>query len=201
VEPLAHDFGVVRQGTTATVTFHLTNTASRPLRILQVVSGCDCTSAEIPQRPLDAGESVELPVTWKAGSRRGRVASDLLIFSSLAEEKLVQTRLRLEADVDPDVAYDPPDLVFEEGRAEDRMVTFSPKAMKTLVVSEAYSTHRAFSAEVLPGTTRVRVAFDPRQWESDIGTAYVIVQTNSPNEPQCRVPLVVRKPRANGARG
>jgi len=81
------------------------------------------------------------------------------------------------------------------------MVTFSPKAMKTLVVSEAYSTHRAFSAEVLPGTTRVRVAFDPRQWESDIGTAYVIVQTNSPNEPQCRVPLVVRKPRANGARG
>ena len=191
VEPLTHDFGVVRQGSAVSVTFRLTNMASDPLRIMEVLSGCDCTSAEIPQHPLDPGETVEFPVTWKVGSRRNQVSSDLLILSSFAEGELSTSRLTLRANVESDVAYDPLSLTFKEGCPEKRIVTISPGAMKTLVLSKAYSTHRAFVAEVLPGARQVQVTFDPQQWESDIGTGCLIVETNSPNEPQCKVPLKV----------
>ena len=200
VNPTTYNCGILRQGATAKATFHLTNTAAVPLRIADILLRCGCTSSEISKKLLDPGETADLEITWEVGSRRNETSTNLLILSTLEDKKLFQTRLELVANVDPDVNYNPVELVFEENQPQERIVTFNPNGMKTLVLSEAFSTNRAFKTTLSPEKRQVSVAFDPRRWHSDIGVVHLVVRTNSPNEPECRVPLIVHNSRGSTAR-
>jgi hypothetical protein len=195
ISPLTYDLGVVKQGTISKVIFRLTNSGNASLTIANVVSRCDCTTSEVSHKILGPGETAELPVMWKIGGRRNKTSTDLLVMSTLGDKELFQTIIEITAEVDPDLKYDPPNLIFEEGQPDEKQVTFSPNVLKEVALSEASSNHRAFKAELLPGENQVRVIFDPLEWESDIGKAILSVKTNSQNEPESHIPLTVRKSR------
>lgn len=64
----SHDFGEVRyDGTVAELrhTFHLTNDSRDIINIVDTVSSCGCTVAEVSSTELDPGETVEIDITLK----------------------------------------------------------------------------------------------------------------------------------------
>jgi hypothetical protein len=200
VEPSCFDCGVLRQGETAKAKFRLTNAGSAPLKIKEVLSHCGCTSIGVPKKPIAPGETAELAIRWEIGTRRNKTATDLLILSTVQDKALFQTQVVMKADVTPDIDYDPSELVFDEGKPREHIVTFSPKAIQKVALSEAYCANRAFTATLLPNENRVRIAFDPTKWHGDIERSELVVKTNSPNEPQCRIRITVRKSREEDSR-
>jgi hypothetical protein len=198
--PTTYNCGTIHQGVTAKANFHLTNKSSGPLRIVDILFPCTCTSSTIRKRTLNPGDSVELEVTWKVGDRRNKTSTDLLVLSTLGDKTLLRTRLTLIADVDPDINYDPPELIFEEGIPQEQNITLCPNVMKDLTVLEAYCTNMAFTASLVPEKAQVRVAFAPSQWHNDTRSSQLIVRTSSPNQPVCRIPLIVRSSRMSNAR-
>lgn len=177
LEPSSLELGELFQGDVRDVALRLTNRGREPLRVVDVLAGCDCTTAEVPKVTLEPGAHVAVPVTWEIGMRRGRVRSSLTV---------------LVADVIPDVEYRPSVLVFEAGGRLEQWVEFSPGRLDDFELGKPYCTQRAFSGALFPDSRRVVVTFDPAQWAEDLRTAVLIVPTSSAVEPQCRIPLVVR---------
>lgn len=61
-----HDFGELAIGKTYTTTFTVTCTGSSPLVLIDATTGCKCTKASFPKKPLRKGEKTVVTVTFDA---------------------------------------------------------------------------------------------------------------------------------------
>jgi hypothetical protein len=185
------DLGKVPQGSQFETRFKLRNSISGEINLLTVLKSCACLSPELSKSTLAPGEETELVVQWRSGAFRGRSASDLIVVYVDAEGKRRGSRLRITADVIPDVDYSPASLVFQSGQKASREIIFKPGGQKALSLLTAACTHRAFQARLDVERGKVDVAFNPDEWPDEDASVELIIQTNSPNEPILRIPLRV----------
>lgn len=66
VDRTRHDFGKLAAGNTYTTTFTVTATGDAPLVLVDAQTGCKCTKAAFPKKPLRKGETVTVTVTFEA---------------------------------------------------------------------------------------------------------------------------------------
>ncbi len=70
-EKLAHNFGKVKQGDEVSVRFYFTNQGEQPLLIDNVKTGCGCTVAQYPHKPVKPGERKYIEVLFNTRGRKG----------------------------------------------------------------------------------------------------------------------------------
>lgn len=93
----------IRQGTTTKVDYTLRNRTSVPIRIIQVLSSCNCAGVDLTTRHLEPDESVLATLTFDSGQYRGSVhTSAVLIYSMHGEDGSRHLKIGLLAEIDPD---------------------------------------------------------------------------------------------------
>lgn len=113
-----HDAGRVHQGERIEHTFVFRNGGGRDLRINRVRASCDCTAGSVPG-PIPPGAVGEIPVSLDTTGRFGRITRSIAVFSNdPAAPALV---LKLVADVEFDIAADPPQFYVGRVRAGDEV--------------------------------------------------------------------------------
>jgi hypothetical protein len=66
-----HDFGEIQEGTIATYTFEFVNEGKRPLRLINVIASCGCTTPEYSKTPVAAGQKGFIKVAYDSNGRPG----------------------------------------------------------------------------------------------------------------------------------
>jgi len=195
------DLGELGQGVTAEVEFRLVNRCRGPIKVVDVVKGCDCLSPEISKGLLTPGETATLKTRWETRARRGRTATEILVVYIRGDGSREAVPLKIKADVVPDYDVEAPDLVYGEGRPAERVVRFVPRRLPALALTGSSCTHPAFRAVLGADNATVAVRFDPARWSEDVTDrpgdhpdAELLVRTSSASAPLCRVPLFVERP-------
>lgn len=186
-----HDGGEVEQGVKLSHEFLLVNRMGQTLTIKEVIKSCSCTEATCEPKELRPGEQTVLRAVWEVGGSRGKSGVSIFVVAELPDESLVGTELVMRATVKPDIEYAPAALEFSPGN-EKQSIRFSPGTLKEFSLKGVSCTHRAFTARLVPGTTdTVEVTFQPNLWNADLGRGELRVETTSPHEPVCSIPLTV----------
>lgn len=73
-----HDFGQVTRGDTVSTVFRVT-AGGGPVVLLSATTDCGCTWAELPKRPLRAGQSAPVKVVFAASKDRGYFHKTVLL--------------------------------------------------------------------------------------------------------------------------
>lgn len=196
------DLGEVPQGATVAAEFGLVNRCREPIRIEEVLKGCDCVSPKVAKESLGPGERTTLTLRWETRARRGPSVTRMSVLYARKDGTKEITPLEIKADVIPDYDVQAPDMVFGPGRPSSRVVTFAGRRMPGLILSEPSCTHPAFKA-VIAGKNAIRVTFAPPLWTEDVTVqpggdspdAELVVATNSKAAPICKVPLAVDRTR------
>ena len=98
-EPDRHDFGTIREADgRVACTFTGVNRGDRPIVVLDVVTSCGCTVPEFSRKPVRAGDSIRIAVTYDPQNRPGAFSKELSVYSS--DRKKVAT-LTIEGMVVP----------------------------------------------------------------------------------------------------
>ncbi len=66
-----HDFGEIQEGTIATHTFEFINQGKRPLKLLNVIASCGCTTPEYSKTPVEPGKKGFIKVAYDSNGRPG----------------------------------------------------------------------------------------------------------------------------------
>jgi hypothetical protein len=191
VEPV-HDFGELSQGDKVSCEFELVNRVEQPLTIRNVIKSCGCTKAECSRHELAPSEGMSIQAEWDVGARRGHSGVEMTVVTALADGRLTATNLEMTATIVPDIVYEPEELIFDPD-SPPQMVTFSPGRMKEFSLKRAYCTHRALEARLLPDGPRVEVVYHADALLEDVPTLYLMVETTSPHEPVCHIPLTMKR--------
>jgi len=82
-DPDRYDFGTIREvdGCVA-CTFTGVNRGTRPIVVLDVVTSCGCTVPEFSRKPVRAGDSIRIAVTYDPQNRPGAFSKELSVYSS-----------------------------------------------------------------------------------------------------------------------
>ena len=98
-EPASHDFGTVREeGGRVSCTVTGVNRGDRPVVLLDVVASCGCTVPEYSRKPVLAGDSTRIVVTFDPENRPGAFVKELGVYSS--ERRKIAT-LTISGSVTP----------------------------------------------------------------------------------------------------
>ena len=82
-EPDYHDFGTIREvDGKVSCTFTGVNRGTRPVVLLDVVVSCGCTVPEYSRKPVLAGDTTRIVVTYDPAYRPGRFSKELAVYSS-----------------------------------------------------------------------------------------------------------------------
>jgi hypothetical protein len=81
VENGTQDFGKVKKGEVLTQEFVITNYGNKPLKILEVVSGCDCVKAEYTQEEIAPGASKVIKVTFDTTNYTGKQVRSVTVIA------------------------------------------------------------------------------------------------------------------------
>lgn len=82
-EPDSHDFGTIREvDGRVGCTFTGVNRGDRPVVLLDVVTSCGCTVPEFSRKPVLAGDSVRIAVTYDPENRPGHFSKELSVYTS-----------------------------------------------------------------------------------------------------------------------
>jgi|SRR5665213_2855346 len=197
-----YEVGEVGQGETKTVEFELVNHFSGAVKIEKVDASCACTNVDFPRRALAPGEKVIVKADWRTGTARGKRVTDLTVFFKPEGEPAGQTQLRIQGIVAPDMLYSPEKLEFKKGVPASKAVFFTAGRMTDGELKKASCTHHAFTAALGKATNEVTVTYNPAKWTVDddnvpLGAIGLLqVETTSPHEPVCYLPLVVGETKA-----
>jgi hypothetical protein len=183
-----HDFGELSQGDKVDCEFRLTNRFDRPLTIRNVIKSCGCTNVELSGKALEPGEVLHLKAEWNVGGSRGPSGVALSVIAALPDDTLAITELHMVGTVAPDIVYEPEKMEFSPDMTT-RQVVFSPGRMRDFTLNRVYCTHKAFEARLLPDGAHVEVTYRPEAFSEDVPKVYLMVDTTSPHEPACRIPL------------
>jgi len=94
-EPQGLDYGIVAPYSTLQAEFRLMNAGDRPLKVLQAVPSCQCTTVDIVGKEIPAHGSLAVPVTMKVSST-GKKSADVKV---LVEGQSRPITLDLRAEV------------------------------------------------------------------------------------------------------
>ena len=189
------DLGELSQGQTVAAEFELVNRSSGPVKILDVVKTCTCTQVEISRYLLEPQEGMVLATRWKTGASRGKTGANIGVVYTQADGPAQFLNLGLEANVVPDILFEPAEVIFEGNHKGSRVVTFSPGRRPDVSLVRAACTQPAFNAKILPGGSRVEVSFNPSLWPAEEPSVDLEVETTSPNERVCRVAVRIVRAR------
>lgn len=98
-----YDFGVISEKADPVVhEFEFTNTASEPVAVLSVSTGCGCTRPEYPVKPLMPGETSKIKVTFLPAGQSGDINKDIQVrYRGAKASKTKRIVLRLKGAVTP----------------------------------------------------------------------------------------------------
>src|SRR5205085_9102339 len=130
-------------------TFELVNHYDQALAIQQVLTTCSCSTPEFSARHLEPGEQASLTVTWRTGHARGPTRANLQVVFQLADGAVGSKVLGIQANIIPDLYYDPPELVFVRGVVKIERVQFTSGRQKDFTIRKVSCSHAAFAAAVL----------------------------------------------------
>ncbi len=71
-EKLEHNFGTIKEGTQATVTFTFTNVGNEPLVLNSVRASCGCTTPKWTREPIAPGATGEVTAIYNSQGRPGK---------------------------------------------------------------------------------------------------------------------------------
>lgn len=187
-----HDFGELSQGDKAACEFELVNRFEQPLTIRNVIQSCDCSKAECSRQELAPSERMRIQAEWDVGTRRGQSSTEMTVAAAFADGRLTATNLEMTATIVPDIVYEPEELKFAPD-SPPQLVTFSPGRMKEFALKRAYCTHRALEARLLADGSHVEVVYHADALLEEVPTIYLMVETTSPHEPVCHIPLTAKR--------
>lgn len=87
IDPSSVDFGVVGPNTTVAADVRITNTTSKPIKVLAAVPTCTCTHVDITGRVIEPQDTLIMPMSMKTSASTG--------------QKAAAVRLMLEGHPDP----------------------------------------------------------------------------------------------------
>ena len=97
-----HDFGNIKESDgPVTCEFEFTNTGDEPLVIVSANASCGCTKPEIPKKPVQAGKSSKIKVTYLPKGRPGEFNKTIRVRTN-ASRPNKQVNLKINGVVLPD---------------------------------------------------------------------------------------------------
>ncbi len=120
------------------VEFPFKNESAAPVSILEVKSGCECSVAALPDKPVPPGGSGVLKVAYHPGDRPGPRTIPLEVRTD--EPGAAPVVLRIKAELEPVLAITPVLLRWTRGAAADARSVSIRVAGKTAVASLSLAT-------------------------------------------------------------
>lgn len=148
----------------------LVNHFSAPVEIAEVIKSCACAEASVTPTRLEPGQSASLKVTWRTGAKRGSVSDAVQVLAIVQMEPPIPAvaSVRLTAEVQPDLLYDPAALHFVRDRAGTAELHFRPGRMSDARILSAHATSPGPSPDGEPADRhdhdRVRPVEILRRW-------------------------------------
>ncbi len=78
-EKIEHNFGKIKEGTQATVTFAFTNIGSEPLVLNSVRASCGCTTPKWTKEPIAPGATGEVTAIYNSKGRPGNFTKTITV--------------------------------------------------------------------------------------------------------------------------
>jgi hypothetical protein len=200
IEPASFDFGEVSQAEELTHLFRFKNTGQEAVEIVHIHSSCGCATAEgIVGRVVEAGTTLEVPVTLRTGSSDGLRSGRISFYYRGPEERIPAWKsITVTSAVVTDYRLHPPFLDFgsvDHQKPITRTVWMEPNRVPDVEIAGAESGHPAFAVQ-LPssqpkGPNRaVEVTFNPVAVSRNGPISTVLtVRTTSQRVPLTRVLL------------
>lgn len=92
---LVHDFGTIAEnGGAVSHEFSFTNTGDAPLMIVNASASCGCTRPDFPKKPIKAGKSDRIKVTFLPTGRPGEFNKTVTIRTNAKKTKKVTLRIK-----------------------------------------------------------------------------------------------------------
>lgn len=190
-----YDFGQVFEGQKVDHVFRFQNAGDAPLIIDRVRSSCGCTAALLSATSLAPGEVGEVRTSFDSNRFSGEVVKTVYLYSNDATQATSQFNLR--GTVVREIEIDPGQLdlgPLPAGIGREARVTLTNRGPKELQLLGVKST----MAEVTPSLPSSRIApgksvevvtkIVPKTGRGRL-SGYLLVQTNSPNMPEVRIPV------------
>lgn len=97
------DFGTISSGNgPVTHVFEMTNEGTMPVAILSASTSCGCTRPEFPKKPVPAGETAKIKVSFLPEAQRGEIRRDIKLRLKSASGKSRRVTLKIEGVVVPE---------------------------------------------------------------------------------------------------
>lgn len=94
-EETTYDFGTIAEdGGNVTHEFVFTNTGDAPLMIVSATASCGCTRPSFPKKPVAAGKSDKIKVTYVPAGRPGEFIKGVTVKSNAAKNKTVKLKIK-----------------------------------------------------------------------------------------------------------
>ena len=92
---LVHDFGTIAEnGGAVSHEVSFTNTGDAPLMIVNASASCGCTRPDFPKKPIKAGKSDRIKVTFLPAGRPGEFNKTVTIRTNAKTTKKVTLRIK-----------------------------------------------------------------------------------------------------------
>ncbi len=99
-EEQTYDFGVIKEdGGPVSHEFKFTNTGETPLVIISVTASCGCTKPSYPVKPIAAGKSGVVKVTYLPQGRPGEFSKQVTVKTN--DKRNRRLKLRITGNVIP----------------------------------------------------------------------------------------------------
>lgn len=194
VEPPAVDLGRVRAWEMADARFRLRNAGGRALRILSVETGCGCLVPAWP-RAVPGGGTEELHVRFQPQPDwNGRVEKEIVLRT--ADPRRPEIRLRVSADVEPLVRFEPSaalELSYRPGAVYRKEVSVRTRPGLRLGAPQPRDprVRAKLTPAGQPGQYRLRLTLGPFPGPGDY-FLNVAVPTSDPKLPRATLTVTAR---------
>lgn len=192
VLPEVFDLGECEQGTVQDVSFTVQNNRPGAISLLRIQKTCSCIDAAIEKEVLQPGESGSVSAKWSLGNVRGKrflpVPVVLRAHGKGDEEIMV---LYAVAVVRGDIEFEPSTVTFRANASASERVRVQYRTGRFHVLG-ASSTHPCVEAAWNPHDRLVSLVFLPKAWPRIGEGVEVIVETNRPDEPTIRIPVLIQ---------
>ncbi len=100
----SYDFGTIADSHAPIVReYEFVNVADEPVAVLSVSTGCGCTNADYPVRPVEPGKGGRIKITFLPSGQRGEINKDIKVrYRAATARSSKRITLRLHGYVTPE---------------------------------------------------------------------------------------------------